>query len=60
MQSHYHRCKKCELMFGCFCDEEGRLFGRCPQCGGQHGGLTLLGALMILGAVIVWIWSAWN
>jgi len=60
MQEHYHRCKRCELMFGCFCDDQGRLFGQCPQCDGHRGGLSLLGAVALVAAVIIWVFSSWR
>jgi hypothetical protein len=41
-------------------NKTARLFGDCPTCVSRRGRLSILGAVMIIAAVAVWIWSAWR
>lgn len=53
MNEHFHRCKNCDLRFGCFCDEAAWAMGHCPTCGSRKSGLNLIGAVVIVAAVVI-------
>lgn len=53
MREHLHKCKSCELYFGCRCEDIGSIFGDCPDC--IESSMPVARVLLILAGLTVWL-----
>jgi hypothetical protein len=53
MKEHLHKCRECDIVFGCIGEDSDSLFGTCPSC--ASSGMSVAGGLIILAGVTLWV-----